>query len=281
MASISSTPWYRTGTITTNGTETVIGTGTIWATVDLKEGDIFTADGAKVYEIAAVVSDTELTLQALFTEADIAEGSYAIIRNTSISTNVELAARLTQILTRWHEREDNLQEWLGGTADGGPSSDGIYPLTNALGVQIDVKSPARLQADITAIGDSLGNEVGTWTPAIDSLVNITGTVTGAGRYTKIGNIATCVVEFSGADITGTDQETSLRLALPFPAHSGAYSAVGSISLEVGSAPNRFSTGVVINGSNSDAEINAYFSAREIVNTGPQILFTAAFQYEVA
>ncbi|MFY7951237.1 MAG: hypothetical protein ACOVT5_01905 [Armatimonadaceae bacterium] len=58
-----------------------------------------------------------------------------------------LTAQVSELYDRWQTREDQLRAWLGGTATGGPNSDGTYPLTDAHGATYNVKCPARIVAD--------------------------------------------------------------------------------------------------------------------------------------
>lgn len=63
-------------------------------------------------------------------------------------SNGALAQAVSDLVDAWTNREKEMQDWLEGTALGGPFSDGRYPLTTYLGVVQYVKSPARLQADV-------------------------------------------------------------------------------------------------------------------------------------
>jgi hypothetical protein len=58
-----------------------------------------------------------------------------------------LTAQVSELYNRWQVREDQLRAWLGGTATGGPNTNGTYPLTDANGVTYNVKCPARIVAD--------------------------------------------------------------------------------------------------------------------------------------
>ena len=59
------TRWYRDGSASvTNGSKTVVGTGTYWDYANLNPGDLFTPDnGQSFYEISAITDSTHLTLK--------------------------------------------------------------------------------------------------------------------------------------------------------------------------------------------------------------------------
>lgn len=69
-------------------------------------------------------------------------------------TNAQLMQQLVDILDRFNGREDEFQTWLAGAADGGPSGDGRYPLSDLGGSVRQTKSPARLEADVQGLVDS-------------------------------------------------------------------------------------------------------------------------------
>lgn len=66
-----------------------------------------------------------------------------------MTTNAQLAAQITDLLTRWNAREAQFRDWLGGAVTGGPNGDGKFPLTNAAGDTQNVDSPARLASTVT------------------------------------------------------------------------------------------------------------------------------------
>ena len=57
-------------------------------------------------------------------------------------TTKTLSERLTDLVTSWQKRENELIDWLTGSKDGGPQSDGKYPLTTRNGDIRHVMSPA-------------------------------------------------------------------------------------------------------------------------------------------
>lgn len=71
---------YKTGTVsTTTASSTIIGNGTLWLN-EIESGDLFSILGGQMYTIAAVVSDTELTLTAPF-QGNNTDVEYAITRD--------------------------------------------------------------------------------------------------------------------------------------------------------------------------------------------------------
>lgn len=92
--------WYRTGTVTISPSNVVMGVATYWATAVNRPavGDIFTPDNIHLYEIVAIASDTQLTVDRPITEANGSGLSYAIIRNTSATVNTRVAAQVTETL---------------------------------------------------------------------------------------------------------------------------------------------------------------------------------------
>ena len=122
-------------------------------------------------------------------------------------------------------------------------------------------------------------EEGTYTPIISSATNLSGTLTGVGRYTKIGKLVTISVVVSGASITSASTETSFGVSLPFTAHATSHSSVGIASIIAGSGSNRFGAGAVTNGSSSVSETFVFFRGGEIANSGSVGWIRLSYQYE--
>lgn len=82
---------YRTGTVsTTNASQTVTGTGTLWL-ANVSAGDLFTVVGSGVtYQVAAVVSNTELTLNANYAGSTASTQSYVIARDFTPTWNLPI-----------------------------------------------------------------------------------------------------------------------------------------------------------------------------------------------
>lgn len=99
--------WYRVGTVSvTQGSPTVTGNGTVFTSV-VREGDMFTVDENIFYEIAAVVSDTQLTLTKNYAQDTQSNISYTIIplspRRFLAS---DLGARVDNLIVRYRDKFD-------------------------------------------------------------------------------------------------------------------------------------------------------------------------------
>lgn len=142
--------WYSSGTVSVeNGNGVVTGVNTLF-TLNAAPGDVFFGPDDKLYQIAAVTDDTHISIvtragQAAYQGSTLSAQPYAIIRNFTNSVNATLASKLTTLLNNWQTREDQFRTWHGGAANGGPSLDGNYPLTDAVGVSQNIACPAKLQ----------------------------------------------------------------------------------------------------------------------------------------
>ena len=99
------TSWFRVGTIsTTNNQTTVTGKDTKWLShlSPIAAGDMLTLDFHHFYEVVDVTSDTELTLDRVFSEATATNKTYAIIRNGSSTFSARTAAAVQKSLS-WYE----------------------------------------------------------------------------------------------------------------------------------------------------------------------------------
>lgn len=87
--------WYRNGTVTvTNGSTTVTGSGTAFV-ANVKIGEGFLGPEGRVYEIADIPSNTELTLATAYTGATAGAQAYAILPTQSALADLaEQAAEL-------------------------------------------------------------------------------------------------------------------------------------------------------------------------------------------
>lgn len=136
--------WYRQGLAhVTYDSNIVTGEGTIWQT-QVKVGDLFFLDQnrADFYEIAAINSDTEIELHNAFGGASQTSAGYAIIRQFNANLNADLAADMAFWINKTRQREYEMQAWLAGTVNGGPNSNGFYPITDLQGTQQLVPCPA-------------------------------------------------------------------------------------------------------------------------------------------
>ncbi|WP_244592211.1 LamG domain-containing protein [Azospirillum palustre] len=136
--------WYRQGTVAlTPGSAAVAGAGTMWMGV-VRPGSAFTTDGRTLYEIREVANDHTLTLDRPWEGETAGASAYAVIAASATLSNAELAGEIAAMVAKWAVREDQYDDWLGGSPNGGPNADGKYPLTDSKGVTRLVESPARL-----------------------------------------------------------------------------------------------------------------------------------------
>lgn len=61
-----------------------------------------------------------------------------------MASNAQIQQQITELVSRWRTREEQFGAWVAGPADGGPNSDGRYPLGTALGEPALVESPSKL-----------------------------------------------------------------------------------------------------------------------------------------
>lgn len=165
--------WYRTGAVSvTNGSATVTGVDTLWST-QIKQGDVFTLNATNWYEVDVVNSNTSITLKSAYQGTTQSAQTYAIIRNFTNTTNADLAASLAALLTKWHNREDELVDWLTLT--------GTVTLTKTDNTTVDVKTPTQIQNEwIGKVTKALTNIDVTLTAgeAGNAFLFFTGTLTG-------------------------------------------------------------------------------------------------------
>jgi len=125
--------WYKSGTVNvTLNSASVVGIGTLWV-AQIKPGDVFSIDKSRFYEILSVESNTGLTLSETYKGTTVSGSAYSIIRNFTDTTSASIAESVASLVQKWALREDNLRIWLAGEKNGGPFSDGRYPLTGPNG----------------------------------------------------------------------------------------------------------------------------------------------------
>ena len=100
MAGISDTSWYRLGKVSAvKGSTRVTGIGTGWLLAGINPGATLRFCGdANGYEIAEVVSDTEIELAAAYDGETISAVTYSIDRNFQSTVPAELASKMTRLL---------------------------------------------------------------------------------------------------------------------------------------------------------------------------------------
>ena len=82
------------------------------------------------------------TLDQLDTDLSALE---ATIGTELSPTRAELTNKMSDLLDTWNTRETQFREWMTGTINGGPNSDGYYPLSDATGFTQLAACPAKLR----------------------------------------------------------------------------------------------------------------------------------------
>ena len=110
MAKVANTSWYRKGTAspTINSTK-VTGVGTNWTTAGINPGATFRIDRQPfAYEIAEVVSDTELRLAAPYYGNSGTGLSYSIDRNFQSTLPSRMSADLASLISIYEQVRDGV-----------------------------------------------------------------------------------------------------------------------------------------------------------------------------
>ena len=90
--------WYTTGSVAvSNGSATIIGTGTAWVR-NVRKGDMFVGPDGEPYEVQAIVSDTEATLGTPYMGGAATGAAYRMVPTTS--HDKELVDGITSILNK-------------------------------------------------------------------------------------------------------------------------------------------------------------------------------------
>src|SRR5690554_6043749 len=125
---------YKTGTVAaTNGSEIVTGTGTAWAS-NLQPGDGFTiASTGVAYDVAQVVSDTELKLSAPYAGATGSGLAYAAWRDFTAPDGIpEMSQGDIETATIFTRAMRKIQQRFALSGDAALiAAAGIYPSTTA------------------------------------------------------------------------------------------------------------------------------------------------------
>lgn len=103
MAETAHTSWYRQGTVgVTSGSTKVTGSNTKWLTAGINPGASFRLDGwPYTYEVAKVVSDTEIQLARPYYGSNLSNQSYSIDRNFQSTLPADLAARNAAVMGKY------------------------------------------------------------------------------------------------------------------------------------------------------------------------------------
>lgn len=141
---MSTGQWYRDGTVAVvQGSAEVTGTTTLWST-QVKAGDLFTITGAKFYEVLSIATNGALTLRTPYLEETLTGVGYAIVRNFTGTMQSDIAAKLADLVYRYHVTLDELANWMGGSGQ-------TAVLHDSTGAAFTVSTPARLNAQIAQV----------------------------------------------------------------------------------------------------------------------------------
>ena len=114
--------WYDTGTVTvTNGSATVTGSSTAFLTAKVQIGEAFYGPDDNLYEIAAIVSETQLTLADNYLGSTQSGQAYKIIPTQSLVA--DLAEDVTTLISDFADVRDIVGE--GKFQDGSVSAPAI------------------------------------------------------------------------------------------------------------------------------------------------------------
>ena len=108
MPEVASNAWYREGTVSANsGSTKIFGSNTKWSTAGINQGAIFQIDGWPYsYEVAEVVSDTEIQLARPYYGSNVSGKSYSINRNFQSTMNATLAANVASVMGKYEKYID-------------------------------------------------------------------------------------------------------------------------------------------------------------------------------
>ncbi len=113
--------WYRAGSVAVaNGSAVVTGAGTDFV-ANTSAGEAFLGPDARVYEIAQVVSATQIVLSAAYQGAGAGGQGYAVLPTQSLAR--DLASGVASLLTRYGGIADGVGAGL--FSDGGPATPAI------------------------------------------------------------------------------------------------------------------------------------------------------------
>lgn len=134
---------YRAGTVSiAAGTKVVTGTGTEWL-ANAARGDVLVVASGQCFELVTVESNTRITIDAP-PAAEVASAPYVLLRFVTNQGVLDLLEKIEEFLADRQVSLDEFSAWATGTADGGPNSDGKYPLTDRYGNVTLAECPAKL-----------------------------------------------------------------------------------------------------------------------------------------
>lgn len=181
--------WYKTGTATvTNGSTTVTGSGTSWI-VGVGIGEAFYAPDGRIYEIANIVSATQLTLGSNYLGTTASGQAYQIVPTQSYIR--DLAAQAAQLVADYAGIASNAGA--GKFGDGTIASPGVQFVSDSnLGIRRAGADDMRLVANGADQVQITGTATTFLTPSAISVNSSTNAL----RITQVGTGNALLVEGS-------------------------------------------------------------------------------------
>jgi len=175
--------WYRTGTINlTNGSTALTGTGTAWV-ANVSPGMMVVYDRQIIGEVAAVVSDTSITLATAYAGTTISGGAYAIANLGAVRDG--LIAAVNDALAVFQAAQDGALS--GRFGDGTVSEPGIAFLSD---INTGFRRPAADQISMVTGGAQRAllssTALNLTVPITGSAVQSSPTDATAGRVLTVG-----------------------------------------------------------------------------------------------
>ena len=189
-------PWYRTGTASvTNGSTTVTGSGTNW--IDgAAVGEAFIGPDAKVYEIASIVSATQITLATAYQGTTQTGQSYQIVPSQSYIR--DLAAQAATLVSNYGTAMTTAGQ--GAFGDGTVSAPGVrFTADGDTGLR---RVGTNSVAVVAGGADRL--TVDTAGVSVTGNLSVSGSLVGnAGTATKLQTARTLTVGNTGKNFDGS------------------------------------------------------------------------------
>lgn len=150
-------------------------------------------------------------------------------------TNSELAQQIADLITYWSTFNQEYSNWAGGAVDGGPSSDGLYPLTDWAGVESLVPCPAKLADDVSGyVGDASGHATAAAASAAAALTSETNA--DASEAEALDHKGASAASAAAAVISEDNAASSAAVATA-QAAAAAASAAAATAIAEGSVPS--------------------------------------------
>jgi len=170
--------WYDTGTVSvTNGSTAVVGSGTDFISAKVQVGEAFYGPDGKIYEIAAIVSSTSLTLADNYLGTTQSGQTYKIVPTQSLVA--DLATNVSTLITDFANVRDLAGE--GKFDDGTVAAPGItFNLDQDNGLyRIGANNWAMAVGgskivDLTSTGFSVTGNVGIGTASPNTPLQVSG-----------------------------------------------------------------------------------------------------------